>query len=114
MAIEANIVFLEEEIKNIQERIDSSKMFLKKNPSVSIYCRLIKGKKYYYKKYRQDGESVSKFLGNEKFDHKKAKKKVKAENEKIGQTKERLSQLKKEIVALKKQLKIAKKVFEHV
>jgi len=114
MGLEANIVYLEEEIANLQERIAVILNFLQNNPSASIYCRNIKGKVYYYKKYRQGSKSVSKFFGSSSFDLAGALKKLKAENEKVQKAKEQLARLKKEILALKKQAKIARKAFEHV
>jgi len=114
MGLEANIVYLEEEIASLQDRIEAIRDFLKANPSASIYRRSIKGKIYYYKKYRQGEKSVSKFLGGNDFDLKEAARKLKAENEKVIKAKKQLAKLKKEILALKKQAKIARKAGEHV
>lgn len=114
MGLEANVVYLDEEIQNLQERIAVIRNFLQANPSLSIYRRSIKGRVYYYKKYRKGEKSVSEFLGNSAFDYKGASKKLKEENEKIKKAKSQLARLKKEILALKKQAKIAKKAFEDV
>jgi predicted transcriptional regulator len=114
MGLEANVVYLEEEIANLQERIAVIRNFLQVNPSASIYRRSIKGKIYYYKKYRKGSESVSESLGNSSFDFEGASKKLKAENEKVKRAKGQLAKLKKEILALKKQAKIARKAYEHV
>lgn len=114
MGLEANVVYLEEEIANLQDRIAAIRNFLRTNPSVSIYRRNIKGRVYYYKKYRQGEKSVSQFLAGSDFDFKAASKKMKAENEKVKRAKGQLAKLKKEIMALKRQAKIARKAFEHV
>jgi len=114
MGLEANVVYLEEEIANLQERIEAIKSFLQANPSASIYCRSIKGRNYYYKKYRRGEKSISEFLGSGDFDFKGASRKMKVENEKVKRAKEQLAKLKKEILAMKKQVKIARKAFEHV
>ena len=114
MGLEANVVYLEEEIANLQERIAAIRSFLQANPSASIYRRSIKGKVYYYKKYRMGSKSVSESLGNSSFDFKGASKKLKVENEKVKRAKEQLAKLKKEILALKRQVKIAKKAFEQI
>jgi predicted transcriptional regulator len=114
MGLEANVVYLEEEIANLQERIEAIRSFLQANPSASIYRRRIKGKIYFYKKYRKGSKSVSKFLGSGGFDFKVASRKLNAENEKVKRAKGQLAKLKKEILALKKQAKIARKAFEHV
>jgi hypothetical protein len=114
MAIEANIVYLKEEIKNFQERIDSIVDFLNQNPLVSIYCRAINGKIYYYKKFRKNGESVSEFFGNEKFDIRNERKKIDAENRKIRKAKFKLMAFKRGKEAMEKQLKIAQKAFKSV
>jgi hypothetical protein len=114
MGLEANVVYLEEEIANLQERIAAIRNFLKANPSASIYRRSIKGNVYFYKKYRKGSKSVSEFLGSGSFDFKGALKRLKAENEKIKRAKGQLAILKKEIMALKKQVKIARKAYEHV
>ena len=114
MGLEANVVYLEEEIANLQERIAVIRSFLQANPSVSIYRRIIKGRNYYYKKYRKGSKSISESLGNGDFDFKEASRKLKAENEKVIRAKGQLAKLKKEMSALKKQAKIARKAFEHV
>jgi len=114
MGLEANLVYLEEEIRNLQERIAAIQSFLQAHPSSSIYRRNIKGRVYYYKKYRKGEKSVSEFLGNSAFDFKGASRKFNEENEKIKKAKGQLARLKKEILALKKQAKIARKAFEHV
>ncbi len=114
MGLEANVVYLEEEIANLQERIALIRSFMHANPSVSIYRRSIKGKVYYYKKYRKGDKSVSEYLGGSEFDFKGASKNVKAENEKVKKAKVQLAKLKKELQALKRQARIARKAFEHV
>lgn len=114
MGLEANVVYLDEEIKNLQERIAAIRNFLQANPSLSIYRRSIKGKVYYYKKYRKGEKSFSVFLGNSDFDLDGAAREFKGENEKIKKAKDQLARLKKEILALKKQAKIARKAFEDV
>ena len=62
MALEANIVYLEEELKNNRERLELMTKYLKENPSLSVYKRAIRGHTYYYKKYWKEGKSVSEFL----------------------------------------------------
>ena len=114
MSLEANVVYLEEEIANLRERIALIQNFLQANPSASMYHRSIKEKIYYYKKYRKGKKSISEFLGNSSFDFKGACKKLKAENAKVKRAKVQLARLKKEVQALKKQVKIARKVLEHV
>jgi hypothetical protein len=114
MGLEANVVYLEEEIQNLQERIASVHSFLQANPSSSIYRRNIKGRLYYYKKYRKGENSISEFLGNSDLDWEMASRKLSKENEKIKKAKGQLVRLKKEMQALKKQVKIARKAFENV
>lgn len=114
MGLEANVVYLEEEIASLQERIAAIKNFLLANPSASIYRRSIKGRVYYYKKYRKGEKSVSQFLGGNDFDFKGASENLNAENEKVKKAKGQLVMLKKEMLALKRQAKIARKAFEHV
>jgi len=114
MGLEANLVYLEEEIGNLQERISSIRHFLKANPSSSIYRRRIGGRLYYYKKFRQGNRSISEFLGNEAFDFKAALLKLKEEKEKIRLAKRRLLRIKKEIIVLRRQARIVRKAFEHV
>lgn len=114
MGLEANVVYLEEEIANLQERIAMIRSFLMDNPSVSIYKRNIRGKNYYYKKYRIGEKSISKFLGSGNFDFRGASMKLKMENEKIKKAKDQLAKLKKELLALKKQGKIARKALRNL
>ncbi len=114
MGLEANVVYLEEEIASLKERIVVMRNFLRVHPSASIYRRSIKGKIYYYKKYRKGEKSVSDFLGNNEFDFREACGKLNAENEKVKKAKAQLAQLKKELLALQRQARIARKAFEHV
>jgi hypothetical protein len=113
MAIEANIVYLEEDIKNNQDRLSLLYEYLRDNPSVSIYCRKIKGKKYYYKKYWQDGKSISKYLSNKKADYNKALIELKQFNKKRRQVKKEYQRLKKVIASQKQQLKVARRVLKN-
>lgn len=114
MGLEANVVYLEEEIAGLKDRIGGIKEFLRVNPSVSIYHRNIKGKVYYYKKFRKGEKSVSEFLGNNEFDFRKASGKLKVENEKVKKAKVQLAKLRKELVALQRQARIARRALEHV
>lgn len=114
MGLEANVVYLEEEIANLQERIAAIRSFLQANPSASIYRRSINGRDYYYKKFRKGSRSISESLGNGDFDFKGASKILQAENEKVKRAKAQLARLKKELLALKKQAGIARKAFGHV
>ena len=114
MGLEANLVYLEEEIGNLQERISSIRHFLKANPSSSIYRRRIGGRLYYYKKFRQGNKSISEFLGNEAINFKAASLKLKEENEKIRRAKSQLLRINKEIIILKRQARIVRKAFAHV
>jgi hypothetical protein len=114
MGLEANVVYLEEEIKILQERIAMIRSFLQANPSASIYRRSVNGKVHYYKKYFKGSKSVSESLGNSSFDFIGASKKLKAENEKVIKAKVQLAKLKIEILALKKQAKIAKMALKQI
>jgi hypothetical protein len=114
MGLEANVVYLEEEIKNLHERIAMIRSFLQANPSASIYRRSINGKVHYYKKFHKESKLVSKLLGNSSFDFKGALKKLKAENEKFLKAKVQLAKLRIEMLALKKQAKIAKKALKQI
>jgi DNA repair exonuclease SbcCD ATPase subunit len=114
MALEANIVYLEEELKNNRERLELIKKHLKENPSVSIYRRKINDRIYYYKKYWKDGKSVSEFLCKSETDYHEHMKEIKAANEKRKKIKAQFKKLKQTTTALEKQLKIARKAYEHV
>jgi len=114
MGLEANVVYLEEEIANLKERIVVIQSFLRANPSASIYRRSIKGNFYYYKKYRRGSMSVSEFLGSGSFNLKEASRKLQIEKKKVQKAKAQLAKLKKELLALQRQARIARKAFEHV
>ena len=113
MGLEANLVYLEDEIINLQTRASAIRDYLKSNPSSSIYRRRIAGRIYYYKKYRIGKRSISEYLGNEKFDVKTASLQVKGENEKNRRARIRLSQMRKEIAVLKRQARIVRKVVSY-
>jgi hypothetical protein len=114
MVLEANIVYLEEELKNNRERLELMQKYLKENPSVSIYRRKINDRVYYYKKYWKDGKSVSDFLCKDETDYHEHMKEIKAANEKRKKIKAQFKKLKQTAAALEKQLKIARKTYENV
>ena len=113
MAIEANIIYLEEDLKINQDRLSILKEYLQNNPSISIYCRKIKGKKYYYKKYWQDGKSISKYLSNKKEDYDEALIELKQVNKKRSQVKKDYQRTKKIIASQKQQIKVARRVLKN-
>ena len=114
MALEANIVYLDEELKNNRERMELMEKYLKENPSVSIYKRKIRGHVYYYKKYWKHGKSVSEFLCKDDAGYKDHLKEIEASNEKLRQIKAQHKKLKQVTSALEKQLKIARRAYENV
>lgn len=114
MGLEANIVYLEEEIASLRERLAVIREFLRANPSVSIYRRSIKGKIYYYKKYRMGRRSISEFLGASGFDIKAAGEKLMAKNEKIKRVRSQSVKVNSELHALQRQVRIARKACECV
>lgn len=114
MALEANIVYLDEELKNNRERMELMAKYLKENPSVSIYKRKIKNRVYYYKKYWVDGKSVSKFLCKDDGGFEERLKEIEAANEKRQQIKSQFKKLKLETAALEKQLRIARRAYGNV
>ena len=114
MALEANIVYLDEELKNNRERLVLMEKYLKENPSVSIYKRSIRGHVYYYKKYWKEGKSVSEFLCKDGIDVEGRLKEIDAANEKRRQVKSQLKKLKQVTAALEKQLRIARRAYENV
>ena len=114
MALEANIVYLDEELKNNRERLVLMEKYLKENPSVSIYKRAIRGHVYYYKKYWKGGKSVSEFLCKDDIDIEGRVKEIDAANEKRRQVKSQLKKLKQVTAALEKQLRIARRAYENV
>ncbi|UCH97586.1 MAG: hypothetical protein JSV88_12255 [Candidatus Aminicenantes bacterium] len=114
MVLEANIVYLEEELKNNRERLELMKKYLEETHSVSIYRRKINDRVYFYKKYWKDGKSVSEFLCKDETDYHEHMKKIKAANEKRQKIKAQLKKLKQTEAALERQLKIARKTYENV
>ena len=114
MALEANIVYLEEELKNNRERLELMKKYLDENPSISIYKRKINNRVYYYKKYWKGKKSVSDFLCKDEIDFEERVKEIKLVNEKRLRIKDQFKKLKQETAALERQLKIAKKAYRNV
>lgn len=114
MALEANIVYLEEELKNNLERLELMRKYLKENPSVSIYRRKVNDRVYYYKKYWKDVKSVSEFLCKEETDYHESMKELKAANEKRKKIKAQFIKLKQTAAAIERQLKIARKTYENI
>lgn len=114
MVMEANIVYLEEELKNNRERLELMEKYLKENPSVSIYKRTISGRSYYYKKYWKNGKSVSDFLCKDEDNYNEILKAIKASNEKRRKIKEQSKKIKNVVSALTKQLRIARGAYSDV
>lgn len=114
MSIESNIVYLKEEIKNHQERLQLMEKYLKDYPAISVYKRKISGNIYYYKKFWKNGKSVSEFLCRNENKYQREMKKIEAANKKRQIIKKQLQETKHAIKALKKQLQIAKKAYKNV
>jgi hypothetical protein len=114
MVLESNIVYLEEEINNHQERLQLIERYLKDHPAVSVYKRKIHGSVYYYKKYWKDRKSVSEFLCRKEDEYRKAAKQIQEANKKRKIIKRQLQDIRQTLKALKKQLRIAKKAYKNV
>jgi chromosome segregation ATPase len=114
MTLEANIVYLEEELKNNRERLELMGKYLKENPSVSVYKRSVREKVYYYKKFWKEGKSVSEFLCKDETTYRKHQEEIDSVNAKREKIKHQMKRLKQVIVALEKQLKIARKTYEFI
>lgn len=112
MALEANIVYLDEELKNNRERMELMAAYLKEHPSVSIYKRVIRGRVYYYKKYWKDGKSVSEFLCKDEAEYAARSKEIAQANQKRVQIKSQFKRLKQVNLALAKQLRIAQRAHQ--
>ena len=112
--MEANIVYLQEEIKNHQERLQLMEKYLKDYPAISVYKRKISGNIYYYKKFWKNGKSVSKFLCKNENEYQREMKKIEAANKKRQIIKNQFQETKDAIKALKKQLQIANKAYKNV
>jgi hypothetical protein len=113
MSFAANLVYLEDERKNIISRIAKLRQFLKENPHASVYKRKISGQVYYYKKYRLGDNSVSQYLGNAKALAKDELAKIKQNNDRVQAARRQLALAKIELKAIERQLKIVHKVYEY-
>jgi len=114
MGLESNIVYLEEEIKNNQERLQLMERYLKDHPAISVYKRKIHGRVYYYKKYWKDRKSVSEFLCRREDEYQKELKQLQETNKKRKIIKEQLQEIRQTLKALKRQLRIAKNAYKNV
>lgn len=114
MSMESNIVYLEEEIKNHQERLQLMERYLKDYPAISVYKRKIRGNIYYYKKFWKNGKSVSKFLCKNEDEYRREMKEIHAANKKRQIIKKQLQEIRQTIKTLKRQLQIAKKAYKNV
>jgi len=112
--MESNIVYLEEEIKNHQERLQLMERYLKDYPAISVYKRSIRGNIYYYKKFWKNGKSVSEFLCKNEDEYRREMKEIHAANGKRQIIKKQLQEIRQTIKALKRQLQIAKKAYKNV
>ncbi len=111
MSIESNINYLDYEIASNKKRIDSIEKYLEENPSVSIYKRKVNQKTYYYKKYRKEGKSVSKYLGSDKDKIDSVLEEMQNKNQERKRIKENYKKLKKTNIALERQLRIARRSY---
>ncbi len=112
MVLESNIVYLEEELKNHQERLQLMETYLKDHPAISVYKRKIHGNIYFYKKFWKNGKSVSKFFCRSEDEYQKGIKEIHSANQKRHMVKKQLQEIRQTIKALKKQLRIAKKAYK--
>lgn len=112
MPLEANLVYLDEELKRSQERLISMKRFLLDNPRVSVYRRAIRGNAYYYKKYWKDGKSISEFLCRTSDESRARKKEIEEANKKRERVKGQVRSLQASIKALQRQLDIVRRTYE--
>ena len=113
MSIEANINYLDYEIQSNKRRIASMEKYLDENPSISIYKRAIHQRVYYYKKFRECGKSVSRYLGTDSESVREMLLEIQEKNLKRKQVKEKLKKTKKITTALEKQLIIARRATVH-
>lgn len=109
LLLESNYSFIQEELSNCIERKAMIGEYLKNNKIVSIYKRNIKGKFYYYKKFRYNKKSVSEYLCNSEPEYKKHQKKNLKLRAAIKKAKQQEKEINIEIYVLKKQLNILEK-----
>ena len=113
MPLEANLVYLDEELKRSLERLRSMKLFLRDNPRVSVYQRAIRGNAYYYKKYWKDGKSISEFLCRSSIESRAMIKEIEAANKRRERVKEQVRSLRVSIKALRRQLEIVRHAYKN-
>jgi len=112
MPLEANLVYLDEELKRSRERLVSMKCFLKDHPAASVYKRVIRGNVYFYKKYWKEGKSISEFLCRSHREYQARIKDIEAVNKKRGRVKEQVRSIQVSIKALQRQLDIVRRAYE--
>ena len=113
MPLEANFVYLDEELNRSLERLISMKRFLQENPRVSVYRRAIRGNNYYYKKYWKDGKSVSEFLCRSRDEYRARLKEIEGANKKRERVKEQVRSLQVSIKALRRQLEVVRHAYKN-
>ncbi len=113
MSVAANLVYLEDACLEAQRRIEQIREFLGRNPSISLYRRLIRGKPYYYRKFRRQGVSVSQYVGSGRIDVKKERQEIRRHNARVDQVKQQLALARREFAALSRQLKISRRAYDH-
>jgi len=62
MGFRANKAYLQDELQRRQERLELVSEYLNGNPSISLQKRIIKGKAYFYERFRVGEKSTSKFF----------------------------------------------------
>jgi hypothetical protein len=105
------IAYLDDEIQRDENRLKGMADGLKYIRSVSLQKRIVNGKIYYYKKYRDRGKVIAKYLGNEKnIDYQKEKSSLEKENQELIKKKEMYAALKSNYIKMKRVLNYVKRI----
>lgn len=109
MGFRSNRAYLNDELNRLIQREGYVNSYLKNNPSIALQKRVIKGKSYFYIRYKKDGKSFAEYFTKDPSEAKEKRievEKMKALRRKL---KEERKVLMNDISLLKAQIKIVDK-----
>lgn len=113
MSLKANRSYLKDEQSRLTDRIFDIENFLSTHPQKYLTNRNIKGKEYYYLKFRLNDKYTSEYVTKNPEDLKTVREEIESLKEKRQQAKEELRKAKKNLKVVCQQVNLLNKALEN-
>jgi hypothetical protein len=113
MSIRANRSYLKDEQSRLADRISDIEIFLATHPQKYLTKRKIKGKEYYYLKFRLNEKYTSEYVSKNPEDLKTVHEEIEGLKEKRIRAKEELKKAKVNLKVVCQQLNLLNRVLEN-